>query len=240
MENENKTEGQCLCKKPTHIGGPDIFKALTAAKKDIPAIQKDADNPYFKSKYATLDAITKAITKPLAERGLMHTFRVDDSSPAKILIEAIICHEGGETLSSGIMAFNPTKADPQGQGSALTYGMRYTLTAVLGLSTVEDDDGNAASQSERGQRKPPSKKKTPPPEKPKEQPSGDGKASEAQVRAIQTLLSKQDVTDVHDRHVKVSELIGLPDTIPSFNDLTSEQASKAIDALQADMSKEGQ
>src|SRR5205823_2230731 len=39
---------------------------------------------------------------------------------------------------------NPTKDDPQGLGSALTYGRRYSLAAITGVHQT-DDDGNAAS-----------------------------------------------------------------------------------------------
>ncbi len=37
------------------------------------------------------------------------------------------------------------KMDPQGMGSAITYGRRYTLLAALGITTDEaDDDGESA------------------------------------------------------------------------------------------------
>ena len=39
----------------------------------------------------------------------------------------------------------PTKADPQGMGSAVTYARRYSYMAIIGLA-AEDDDGNAASR----------------------------------------------------------------------------------------------
>jgi hypothetical protein len=37
------------------------------------------------------------------------------------------------------------KADPQAEGSALTYARRYALMAMVGIAP-EDDDGNAASK----------------------------------------------------------------------------------------------
>jgi hypothetical protein len=42
----------------------------------------------------------------------------------------------------------PDKKTPQGYGSALTYGRRYLLQTMCGLS-AEDDDGNAASEREQ-------------------------------------------------------------------------------------------
>ena len=43
---------------------------------------------------------------------------------------------------------NPIKNDPQGFGSALTYARRYSLSALVGIVTEEDDDGVAASKEE--------------------------------------------------------------------------------------------
>lgn len=42
------------------------------------------------------------------------------------------------------MTLMPAKNDPQGQGSAITYGRRYALKALFGMVDV-DDDGNAGS-----------------------------------------------------------------------------------------------
>jgi hypothetical protein len=39
----------------------------------------------------------------------------------------------------------PSKNDPQGLGSAITYQRRYALGAILNLNIDEDDDGNQAS-----------------------------------------------------------------------------------------------
>ena len=36
----------------------------------------------------------------------------------------------------------PTKNDPQGAGSVITYQRRYALGAILGLNIDEDNDGN--------------------------------------------------------------------------------------------------
>jgi hypothetical protein len=46
----------------------------------------------------------------------------------------------------GIITMRPSKADPQGLGSAATYARRYALSAILGIVTDDDDDGNASSQ----------------------------------------------------------------------------------------------
>ena len=47
-----------------------IIPALIKAKKNFKKISKDAINPYFKSRYATLDAVLDATENALAEQGL--------------------------------------------------------------------------------------------------------------------------------------------------------------------------
>jgi hypothetical protein len=45
-----------------------------------------------------------------------------------------------QTKGGGVKEFNA-----QGAGSAITYGRRYSLSAILGLASEDDDDGNHAS-----------------------------------------------------------------------------------------------
>ncbi len=58
-------------------------------------------------------------------------------------------HESGEWMRTRL-GLIPVKDDPQGAGSAITYGRRYTLLGMCGVAPEEDDDGNAASRSPRG------------------------------------------------------------------------------------------
>ena len=65
-----------------------------------------------------------------------------------IALETRLIHaESGQWISSVTIIPLP-KNDPQGMGSAITYARRYSLCAMLGIIT-EDDDGNAASIPEQ-------------------------------------------------------------------------------------------
>lgn len=74
----------------------------------------------------------------------------------------------------------------------------------------------------------------------KENPSEDDKSpsSEAQHKAIFTLLKRQGVKDDLQQHEYVSKILGLSETITSMSNLTKQQASSAIELLQK-MSKKG-
>ena len=121
-----------------------LLPAFVAFQSDMPSVPKDAVNPHFRSKYATLAAITEATRPHLAKHGLAVTQSLVWQDGAQLLVTRIM-HTSGQWMQDGGYALNPTKNDPQGMGSAVTYARRYTLGATLGIVTEDDDDGNAAS-----------------------------------------------------------------------------------------------
>jgi len=117
--------------------------ALVAAIGELQNVAKTASNPYFKSKYAPLDAIVDATRPVLAKHGLavQQTPLYRDGCAGVV---TIITHKSGHLEDSELLL--PLKdQSPQGVGSAITYARRYALAAVLGLATEDDDDGNASS-----------------------------------------------------------------------------------------------
>lgn len=122
-----------------------LHTALLAVQSEAPTLQKSAINPHFKSKFVPLDKVHEVVMPLLNKHGLIWSTSpgvTEGGSP--VLHYALIHAETGVQLT-GTMALLPSKQDPQGQGSAITYARRYSLMAVLGLVADEDDDGNAAS-----------------------------------------------------------------------------------------------
>ncbi len=121
----------------------ELAKALCKAQSEMSGAAKASNNPFFKSKYADLKEVIKAIKEPFANHGLSYVqFPIEEGG--RIGIETILMHESGEYLSNSFTV-NLTKQDAQGAGSAITYCRRYGLQAVAGIPS-EDDDGNIASQ----------------------------------------------------------------------------------------------
>jgi hypothetical protein len=60
------------------------------------------------------------------------------------LVTKLTHAESGQWQSS-LMVMPLPKSDPQGYGSAMTYGRRYSLAAMVGIVSEDDDDGNAAT-----------------------------------------------------------------------------------------------
>lgn len=123
----------------------NLAKALIKFHTNMEKIKKDAANPFFKSKYASLSNILEAINEPLIESGLSFSqFPIGENGLVTILIHG----ESGEFIQSHY-EMKPVKDDPQGRGSVITYQRRYALAAVLGLNIEEDDDGNTATYGGR-------------------------------------------------------------------------------------------
>ena len=122
----------------------NIAQALAKFHKEMGTIQKDANNPFFKSKYAPLETILPAIKEPLEKAGLVFSQYPSCINNLPALTTVIYDVESGDYIESAtplILA----KQDPQGVGSAITYMRRYALVSMLGLNCDEDDDGNKAS-----------------------------------------------------------------------------------------------
>lgn len=133
-----------------------VAPALVAAQGAIKPIPKDGKNPAFRSRYATLDAIMEAVRPALTANGLAlvqgvkHPDTNEDGKLVGITVESRIVHTSGEWVAS-VVPVPVVKADAHGLGSALSYGRRYGISALLALTTDDDDDGNAAATPARAQ-----------------------------------------------------------------------------------------
>src|SRR5271170_44596 len=117
----------------------NLAAAFSKFQAEVDNVPKDAINPFFKSKYASLENVIDTVRPHLAKHGLSVSQFPDGDG-----LTTILMHSSGEWLSAP-SKMTPKDATPQGQGSAITYLRRYALSAVLGLATEDDDDGNAAS-----------------------------------------------------------------------------------------------
>lgn len=115
---------------------------LLEAQKEIGAIKKDSDNPFFKSKYFDINAILAEVKPKLNKYGLIITQAIDISENRNV-IKTIISDVDSDGYIVSVM-YLPDLAKPQDMGSATTYYRRYALQSLLALE-AEDDDGNVAS-----------------------------------------------------------------------------------------------
>jgi len=145
-----------------------LINALIEAYSDITSAEFDKVNPHFKSKYASLESVIKAVKPSLLKHGILYR-QVSKYTENGICIETIF-HGHGEELGTGEIFLPVDKRTAQGFGSALTYARRYSLSLACGIGSEEDDDGNQA-EKEVGNKPVPRKAPEPKKEEPvKEEP----------------------------------------------------------------------
>lgn len=135
-----------------------LFEALSKFQEDNVTAKKNAKNPFFKSDYANLDEVIQAVNHG-AKYGLSFSQSIEFEN--HVLVDKVVTtqyvrtnvyhKESDQCLTSRcIISVKGNKFDDShAVGSAITYAKRYSLCAIYGLAT-EDDDGNKNSQKPKG------------------------------------------------------------------------------------------
>jgi hypothetical protein len=119
----------------------ELASALCAAQSQMGGAVKDSANPFFKSSYADLTSVIKAIKQPFADNGLSYT-QFPVSNENGVGVSTRLMHISGQWLEMEYTL--PTvKKDPQASGSAISYARRYALQSIAGIPTAEDDAESA-------------------------------------------------------------------------------------------------
>ncbi len=119
-----------------------IAAALNAFQAGMRSIKEESENPFFKSKYADLPDIWKAIRPGLANNGLSVIQGGRVVNGEAVLVTTVM-HVSGEWIEGEYPIVSKDKT-PQGLGSGNTYARRYALSGMLGLTTDQDDDGEGS------------------------------------------------------------------------------------------------
>jgi len=115
----------------------ELLSSLVKAQALMGGAVKDSKNPFFKSSYADLGSVIKAIKEPFAKFGLGYVqFPIGEGGV--IGVKTRIVHESGQWMESEF-TMPLSKVDPQALGSAITYFRRYSLQAMVGIPSVDDD-----------------------------------------------------------------------------------------------------
>lgn len=118
-----------------------LATALAKAQGEMKNATLNKQNPHFKSKYADLAMIRDTVTPALAKNGIA-VVQGTDTEENSIVVFTRLIHSSGQWIESRF----PIPYDkPQTMGSGITYGRRYTLSAVTNIAADEDDDGNQAN-----------------------------------------------------------------------------------------------
>lgn len=128
--------------------------AFVAAQQEMEPIKKDANNTQTKSRYASFEALDRALRPIYTKNGFAPTFDTEDSDkPDHIRVVMDLIHIGGHSRRYHVDMPADGKGAKGGDvmtkthaaGSAFTYGKRYVFGNAFNIATTDnDDDGNAA------------------------------------------------------------------------------------------------
>lgn len=126
-----------------------IYATLAKIIGEIKNPTKNAINPHFKNRYATLDVICDDVREVCAKNGIAIVQLPTMTENGFVLRATAFASD--ETLALGDYPIKPVQDNPQGVGSAITYARRYQLCSILNIAAEDDDDGNTASAGSKAQ-----------------------------------------------------------------------------------------
>lgn len=132
----------------------NIATALLKAQSEMSNPKKGATNPFFKSKYADLNAVREAVIPILNANGIV-VLQPIINIENKNFVQTILLHESGEKMESLTEIIYNKINDAQAQGSGISYARRYSLQSFVCVG-ADDDDGHKAV--EKSINKPPATK----------------------------------------------------------------------------------
>lgn len=107
---------------------------------------KDAENPFFKSRYVKLPDILPVMKKMCHANNFILIQHPSVTNEGVSILTTKLIHKTGEMIVGKVQLVHKPE-DPQKLGASITYMRRYSLTCMLGLEEV-DDDGNFASDKD--------------------------------------------------------------------------------------------
>ena len=126
----------------------ELATALAKFQEEVTNPKNTADNPFFKSKYAPLNDVLSLVRPILSKNGLS-LLQSPSGDGERIVITTMLMHSSGEWIELDPLMLKADKVTAQGAGSAITYGRRYAVSAILGISSEDDDDGNHATTANK-------------------------------------------------------------------------------------------
>lgn len=126
--------------------------AMTAVQRELPAIPKDRENKFNKTKYAGLESVNRAVIPVANRHGFSFSFGQEPTpEPGQMLRVYIdVTHVAGHSrryygdfpVDQGGLKGGDNKTAIQAVGSAFSYARRYLLGLVFNLVFTDDDDND--------------------------------------------------------------------------------------------------
>lgn len=204
-----------------------LAKALAAAQAELEPAAKNAENPHLRNRYADIAAVFEAIRKILPKHGLAVSQMVLPTE-GKAHVRTLLMHESGEWIAGECLLPPDRAGGPQGMGSAITYARRYSLSALLGIVSEEDDDGERAQgRPPRAQQRAARTASSPAPATHAD--TSDTGMTKTQSNALMAYLTKRHGQNREAYLAELSDFFGR--TITSSRELSRAEVSDFLEAV---------
>jgi len=127
-----------------------LLEAFVKARSTMVKPQKNRRNDGFKTNYADLSAVNDAMGPAMSTNNLLMICNpTHEAGQAKdvMLISVTLIHVPSGQSMSDVIQIPLGKADPQGAGSAISYGRRYAKLAIFDLNAADDDGQRGAERT---------------------------------------------------------------------------------------------
>ena len=146
MEEVKEIKGTSVS-KPIETQSSNItslIKSLVKFQSMVTDIKKDKINPFFNSQYVDINTVISHIRPVLSTNDMAisqgNRYFTDSN---RFYVTTTLYHVSGEWIKSELRMPIGGKKDAQAVGASVTYGRRYGLLSILGISVEgDDDDGN--------------------------------------------------------------------------------------------------
>lgn len=144
-QNGSKTGAGARGAEGVVVAPPDLRMSVYGIQGELGVIPRDGVNPHFRNRYTTLTKMWEAVKPVLLKWGVIVTNSLEVTDGRLMLVTRVVHVQSGEEKSSSFPI--SLELPPQAMGSAITYGRRYNLGALLQIVTDdEDDDGEEATK----------------------------------------------------------------------------------------------
>ncbi len=149
-----------------------LAAALVKVQARLHSVGKDRDvevrseKGRYAFRYATLAAIWDVIRQPCADAGIaIVQLPTVDNAKRVVTVETRVLHASGDWLAS-VVELPLVRTDPQGIGAVISYGRRYGLSAMLGVT--QDDENEEQVLADVAPHGPPQSTQRPSPPAPRQ------------------------------------------------------------------------
>jgi hypothetical protein len=181
--------------------------ALAQMQNELPVIDENGviRNKFgaVQSKYAKFEDINEAVKPIMRQYGFAISFRTAFAD-GEVIVTGVLTHEQGHREESAVKLpadASGNKNNVQGWGSSISYGKRYTMNALLNITSRGEDNDGQGTGTEGGEQR----------QSPTATAGGGNYATEAQLGLIRKKCETAKVApNAFLQHFGIAELAALP------------------------------